>query len=339
MSLETVPCPLCGYSAAMLATTIPSPDPHIGDYGNLYAGRSLSEWKVCGGCGFVHQNPRPSTAALNAFYMAASYHSKPAVVSREEHLAFARWYFSEKIDYSLRHSGLRSGSVFDIGCGRGGVLKLYEERGWQTFGVEPDRNLASFAQGVLGLKNVRQGILDSSFELPQKVDLVFSNHAFEHFADLHDVVKGVRNILRQGGYMFIAIPTYYKNRSSLSKEWMNSAHYSLFTHESLNNLLVRYGFEEVAHTYTGWHKEVDDLWFVAKYTGKVTDPKLHFENPAQVQRYVQTINPLRSALFYPFYSHWAMRVRLYNAARLLVTSPAGFFRKLSAYRQRRAEAK
>jgi SAM-dependent methyltransferase len=339
MSLETVPCPLCGQSGSLLGITVPSPDPHLADHGDLYAGKSLSEWKVCGACGFVHQNPRPTTAALNAFYMAAAYHSKPSAVGREEHLRFARWYFNEKIDYSLRHSGLKSGRVFDIGCGRGGVLKLYEERGWQTFGVEPDKNLASFAINELGVQGVRQGILDSRFELPQKVDLVFSNHAFEHFADLHDVVKGVRNILKEGGYMFIAIPTYYRNRSSLSKEWMNSAHYSLFTHHSLNNLLSRHGFEEVTHTYNGWYKEVDDLWYVARYTGKPTDPKVHYESPRQVQRYLQTVNPLRSLVLYPIYSHWAARVRLFNGAKLLLTSPGDFFKKLSGYRQRRAEAK
>jgi hypothetical protein len=114
---------------------------------------------------------------------------------------------------------------------------------------------------------------------------------------------------------------------------MNSAHYSLFTHNSLNNLLARYGFEEVAHTYCGWGKEVDDLWYLAKFTGKPGEPKMYFEEPKRVSRYLNVINPLRSLILYPVYSNWAMRVRLYtvifNAARLLMTSPMAFFKKVS----------
>lgn len=328
MTLEAVPCPLCQQASSFFAVAVPSPDPHLVDHGDLYDGKALSEWKVCGVCGFVHQNPRPSTAALNAFYLRAGYHSAHAKISREQHMAFARWYFSEKIDFTLRHSKLHGGRVFDIGCGRGGVLKLYEERGWISHGVEPDGNLAAFAREELGLNGVQNGILDSRFKIPEKVDLVFSNHAFEHFADLDEVLAGVRNILKEGGYLFIVVPTYFKNRSSLSKEWMNSAHYSLFTHHSLNNLLAKYGFEEIVHTYSGWTKEVDDLWYLARFTGREVASHVHYENPEHVVRYLRVINPLRSLFFYPIYSHWAGRVRLYNAARLLVSSPTRFFRKL-----------
>jgi SAM-dependent methyltransferase len=332
MSLRVIACPLCDQKESFLEVTVPNTDVHIRKYGALYRGSSISAWKVCGRCGFVHQNPRPSIEDLNQFYLQSSYHVEPPRETPEEHLKFARWYYSEKIEYAISKSGLKQGRVFDIGCGLGGVLKLCEERGWDTYGVEPDASLAGFAIENFGLKGVRPGLLDGSFALQEKVDLVFSNHAFEHFADLHEVMTGVRNILKPGGFLFIAIPTYFRNKSRLSKRWMNSSHYSLFTHHSLNNLGSRYGFEEVVHTYSGWKKEIDDLWYLARFTGKVTDSRLHFENPANVSRYLSVINPLRSALFFLFYSNWARRVQIYtrsvNAARLLVESPTAFFRKV-----------
>jgi len=186
----------------------------------------------------------------------------------------------------------------------------------------------------LGLSGVRQGILDRHFEPEEKVDLIFSNHAFEHFADLDEIMRGVKKIVRPSGYLFIVVPTYLKNKSSLSKRWMNSAHYSLFTHNSLNNLLSRRGFEEVTHTYHGWKKEVDDLWFLAQFTGAAGDPRSHFEDPRRVSAYLSVVNPLRSFVYYPIYSNWAMRVRIYSffarALKLLMTSPAAFLQKVAA---------
>lgn len=333
--MKTISCPLCKEACSFVAVSVPGGDTDIRKYGSLYAGKKVSEWKVCGQCGFVHQNPRPSAEALNDLYLKSQYHNAAPQSTREEHLEFAHWYFSEKIAFALRQSKLERGCVFDVGCGRGGVLKLYEERGWKAYGVEPDQNLANFAATELGLRGVKQGILDSRFELDEKVDLVFSNHAFEHFADLDEVMKGVQKIIKPGGYLFIAVPTYYRNKSSLSKRWMNSSHYSLFTHNSLNNLLARYGFEEVAHTYSGWKKEVDDLWYLAKLTGKRADPAKYFENPTEVARYLRVINPMRSFLFYPVYSYWATRVRIYTAIRLFITSPKDFFRKASKHVKRK----
>lgn len=329
MGLSVVPCPLCGQSNLFIDITVPDTDAQIRTYGSLYAGKTISEWKICGQCGFVHQNPRPSVEALNEFYKQSQYHSTVVESDGVEHLKFARWYFSEKIEFALKHSQLSPGRVFDIGSGRGGVLKLFEERGWKSYGVEPDERLAAFATNVMGLSGVQQCILDSNFVLEKKVDLIFTNHAFEHFADLDGVMKGVLNILRPGGYLFIAVPTYFKNKSSLSKDWMNSGHYSLFTHSSLSNLLSKYGLDEVAHTYSGWNKEVDDLWYLAKFAGKMNDPKVFFENPENVSRYLHVINPIRSIFFYPVYSHWALRVQIFNAFKLLLTSPADFFKKVA----------
>ena len=342
MRLITVPCPLCGQSNEFIDVEVSNTDVHIQKYGSLYSGQTRSQWKVCGQCGFIHQNPRPSIEAINEYYSQSKYHIDSDECNVEEHLRFSKWYFTEKIEFAISHSHLTNGGVFDIGCGRGGVLKLFEERGWKSYGLEPDENLARFAINKMGLSGVLQGMLDSNFKLGEKVNLVFTNHAFEHFADLDEVIKGVLNILELEGYLFIAIPTYFRNRSSLSKAWMNSAHYSLFTHHSLNNMLCKYGFEEVTHTYSGWNKEIDDLWYIAKYTGQKTNPGEYYENPQTVSRYIGIINPLRSLFFFPVYSNWAMRVRCWNffmnAIKIFFRSPSTFFRKTFRFITRKKQS-
>jgi hypothetical protein len=138
----------------------------------------------------------------------------------------------------------------------------------------------------------------------------------EHFADLKGVMQGLSRVLKPGGWFFARIPTYFSNRSRMSLMYMNSAHYSLFTHKSLANLAARFGIEYVAHEYVnkaGLHV-TDDLMFVGRNTGKPLDPTPHYEPAAAVQRYVNVINPMRSLVFAPVYSvQWqpmlkAMRV-------------------------------
>ena len=141
------------------------------------------------------------------------------------------------------------------------------------------------------------------------VDLVFSNHAFEHVADLDAVMTGLRSIMKPGGYIFTVVPTYAANRSSMSLRWMNSAHYSLFTHASLDQMFARYGFEPVASTYRGWRKEVDDIWHVARYTGRPLEPSQFYEDPQRVARFVNWVNPLRTVLYAPIFANYPAKVQ------------------------------
>lgn len=330
-SLVLVPCPLCRARDGFLPLRISNTDLHIQKYGALYGGRALSEWKACGRCGFVHQNPRPSLEALQDFYASGQYHPPQLPLDMEQHRDFARWYYTEKVEYALAAADTRAGRVFEVGCGLGGALWLFKERGWTALGVEPDPAQASFTAHTMELPGVRQGLVDASLSLDEKVDLVFSNHAFEHLADLDSVMKGITRVLKPGGHIFTAVPTYYRNRSSLSKQWMNSAHYSLFTHRSLNQLMANHGFDEVRHTYRGWRKEIDDLWHVARYTGVAREPQAQYEDPHAVQRYINIYNPVRSAIYAPLYSNYAKRIQfgrtIANLGGLFRRSPSEFIRK------------
>ena len=318
-----LPCPLCGNTGTFVPVKIPDRDDHIAQYGSLYRGKKKSEWKICGTCGFVHQNPRPTIEALNSFYLQAQYREQLPVPEVASYAAFARWYYNEKVDYAISLSGLSGGTVFDVGCGYGATLLVFKEKGWNCLGVEADGRCCEYAREKLGLSGITQGVLDSESQPEGGVDLVFSNHAFEHFADLDEVMQGITRILKPGGFVMTAVPTYFENRSRLSKAWMNSAHYSLFTHRSLNQLFSRHGLEEVSHTYRGWRKEVDDLWHIARFTGTRRDPTVFRENARDVSHYMHVVNPVRSFLYAPIYAGHAKRVQFF----LRISDIYSIFRK------------
>ncbi len=336
--LVNVACPLCANASSFIDVRVPRNDGNIDNYGSLYEGLAVSKWKVCGECGFVHQNPRPSIEALNDFYLAGDYHPKKLDRSRAEVFASHAPGYADEIEYAIKYSGLTSGSVFDIGCGFGVALAMFEQRGWTAYGVEPDPSRAAYAREQFGLANVLAGVLDSKFALERSVDLVFTHHAFEHFADLADVMTSITRLLRVGGYMFTAIPTYRENRSTMSKQWMNSAHYSLFTHHSFDQLLARYGFERVAYRYNPWNAGPDQLGHLARYTGNRTAPQPHYEDPQAVAHYLEVINPIRSAVYLPLiggYRGYRWHIQQATAyardvGKLLINQPDQFLAKAAS---------
>lgn len=301
--LEQVPCPLCANEGEFLALTVPDGDENIANYGSIYAGVTKSRWVACGKCGFVHQNPRPSLQALNEFYAQSRYHSALNYNRRRLDAQFKTAYAAD-LDFVSRHVPSHVKSVFDVGCGLGYALAKLRDRGWAAAGIEPDEGRHKYATEQLGLTNVQRGIMSRQIVPTMQVDMVYSHHAFEHVADLDDVMDGIKKVLNPGGYFFCAVPTYYRNRSNMSKLYLNSGHYSSFTHKSLMQLLSRHGFEYVVHEYfNDYGNDVtDDLLLLAKFTGKNSDAASYYEDPRAVQRYVNVVNPLRSIVFSPVYA-------------------------------------
>jgi SAM-dependent methyltransferase len=333
--LESIPCPLCGEASSFLAVDVPNHDDNIRGYGAIYDGLAKSSWKICERCGFVHQNPRPSAATLDAYYLTGRYHPHDEK-DPDQLVAINEPAYRDEIDYALAHTGLGGGTVFDIGCGYGVALKLWRDRGFEPRGVEPDRALFEFGRTRFGLAEIENRVLDDTIGLTGTVDLAFSHHALEHVADLHAMMRGLVKIMRPGGYVFTALPTYRRNRTTMSKLWMNSAHYSMFTTTSFNQLLARYGFIEVAHRYERWASTPDQFGHVAQFTGTPSDPRPFYESPQEVARYLRVVNPLRSVAYYPL--HGGYRARLAagaNLARLafeaLRTEPARLPRRAWNY--------
>jgi SAM-dependent methyltransferase len=332
-SLALVPCPLCGKRDQFFPVKVPRHDDHIAGYGEIYKGRSQSEWKICTQCGFVHQNPRPTTEALNRYYLAGAYRRTHLLLPEvKSYKGFADWYYGAKVAYVSEKTGQQKGTVFDLGCGYGPALDVFRSRGWRCFGIEADPQCHEFARNQLGLDGVQRGVLTRQAEPAGSIDVVFSNHVFEHLADLDEVMLGIRRLLKPGGWVVTVVPTYYRNRSNLSRSWMNSSHYSLFTHRSLSHLFVKHRFEEVAYTYRGWNVEIDELWHVARYGETQGISAECFEDPNQVRRYLHLINPLRSFVYFPVYSYHSERRQLCQilgyAWQLFRTSPLEFLTKL-----------
>jgi 2-polyprenyl-3-methyl-5-hydroxy-6-metoxy-1,4-benzoquinol methylase len=159
----------------------------------------------CVGCGFRFINPRPLTGKLGQYYKSENYisHSgtKKGFVNKIYLLARK---FTQDRKYNIVQAFKPMGSILDIGCGSGELLKLFQKKGWKTVGIEPDELVRKTAinrysldiREEVSLKNISDGFFD----------VITMWHVLEHVPDLVDRVKEVKRMLKNDGVLIVAVP-------------------------------------------------------------------------------------------------------------------------------------
>jgi SAM-dependent methyltransferase len=161
---------------------------------------------VCLACGTVRFNPYLDNRSVADFY-TSHYQQMYGRVGRPQD------YFRRQIAYGRRilnavHSWLRPGvPVFEVGCGAGGSLKIFQDLSYHVHGCEYSSELVAFGQ-TQGVASLTVGAVE---ELAlavgsQKADLIFLHHVFEHLTDPADFLTKARQLLSPNGRVLIVIP-------------------------------------------------------------------------------------------------------------------------------------
>jgi SAM-dependent methyltransferase len=102
------------------------------------------------------------------------------------------------------------GSMLELGCGRGELLRGAMNRGWTARGVEMTEDFARVArsQGV----EIECTPIETCKSLDETYDVVMLAAILEHLYDPMETLKRIKNAVRTGGLLFIDVP----NEASLS---------------------------------------------------------------------------------------------------------------------------
>jgi SAM-dependent methyltransferase len=106
-------------------------------------------------------------------------------------------------------------SVFEIGCGEGGNLKPFLDRGCNITGVDLAKNKIENARSYLGSDHSNsskvQLFAKDIYELPDigKFDLIFTKDVLEHIHDQERFMNIVKKFLKPGGKFFLGFPPWY----------------------------------------------------------------------------------------------------------------------------------
>jgi len=202
----------------------------------------------CSVCDLVFTNPIPKPDKLQEYYNSPDYLSHQV----------SKWSLTGFVYKHLRNINLynkfkllskfsKTGKILDIGQGTGEFLNYMKQKGWEVKGVEPNSNARNFAKDHYNLPVVDESQIHN---LPDfYYDFVTMWHVLEHVLNPGERLAQIRRILKNTGYLVIAVPNLNSPDSVKYKEkWAAldvPRHLYRFTKETLTFLLNENGFDVV----------------------------------------------------------------------------------------------
>ena len=220
--------------------------------------------KACSKCGFIMQNPRfPDefyARYYDEFYPYMRARSQSNVEGDPNTVGGQRQMDSDGTpnDFGFDIAVQRAKNLFkyiekenikickksllDVGCGCGGFLHYFSERGYQVVGNDPDLKAVEF--GIKkGLKI--DAISGEKMEYSQKFGLIIIIGSLEHCLNPNIVLEKCWNMLEENGVIIIE-GRYFPISESF--RWLNSNHHRFFTHESSQSIFIKHGFSIIKST-------------------------------------------------------------------------------------------
>ncbi len=194
------PCAVADQS--LLIPMVEATYPAGRDYGGAF-----HQAKRCPCCAYVRFD-EPTSEELDRFY------------NEEYPAASASWYNVET-DYAdwktdqrsarvikiMDDFGFAKGSiVHEFGCAFGGTVQGFKNKGYRASGTELNRTAVEQGRARGNLDVHPESALDYLARQPEKVQVVYSYHALEHFTDPFAFLRGLREQMDPNGIVISFLP-------------------------------------------------------------------------------------------------------------------------------------
>jgi len=204
----------------------------------------------CTRCHVAVTDPLPGEASIGDYYPAQYYGegSKKFSSLFEILIKLFRGGRAKKVT-SLKSKGW----VLDMGCGRGWMLKMLKDRGFDVIGTELSDDSARFARESLGL-DIKVGKLEDVDLEKGSIDIITMWHSFEHVYNPKGVLPRAGELLKDDGSLLISVPNFASLQSQIGKGlWFHldsPRHLYHFTPSSLERMLDECGFKVTEKWYS-----------------------------------------------------------------------------------------
>ena len=207
---------------------------------------------ICSGCGLIQTNPRMTQEAYNLFYeheYRKLYVGKDAPAdiddffkSEYKHGGGIYQYMSENMKRAIANA-----LIVEIGCGAGGILQYFKDKGNDVYGVDLGSEYIKFGRANYDL-NIETGTIDNVIRRGISPDIVMYSHTLEHILDPVGELIELKSICGPNTYLYIELPgvknLIHSYGMNLLKSLQN-AHTYYFTLTTLKNVLRKAGWSFV----------------------------------------------------------------------------------------------
>lgn len=202
---------------------------------------------ICQKCGLVMINPRLTGKSYDLFYETEYPYIYRAIANPDDK------YFSKRVkyghylvDFIEKNTQIPGQDILEIGCAGGGIVKAFEERGYNSFGIDLSSAYIEFAKA----KGVNAKCCHSRELLQEakRYDLILVNHVLEHFTDIEKELNIIRQLLKKDGIFVVVVPGIKNLLYSYENDFLRflqNAHTYHFTKDTLIQTLKWHGFEAV----------------------------------------------------------------------------------------------
>ena len=209
---------------------------------------------ICRVCGLIQTNPRMDRASYRRFYneeYRKLYEGDEGPTERfflrQREAGRAILHFFEKS--RALPKDLSRCLVLEVGCGSGGILAAFKDRGCRVKGVDWGEDYVVFGRDKFGLDLSVGGIEDVERELGGRHDIIIYSHVFEHLLNPRRELEAVHRICAPNGVLYLEMPGVKNLLTRYERDFLRflqNAHTYHFTLTTLTNLLLPAGFQLIA---------------------------------------------------------------------------------------------
>lgn len=263
-------CPVCN-------STLLKPVLNATDY--TVSKEAFAVWE-CSDCTLRFTQDVPDSAHIGPYYKSEDYishtNTSKGLVNKIYQTVRHRT-IRNKRKLIERATGLSGGKLLDIGCGVGTFLHAMQEHGWTVTGLEPDAEARQVAAKLYNLQVQEIGELET---LPAATyDVITLWHVLEHVHQLHDYIERLRELLKPGGTLLIAVPNYTSRDAAVYGPYWAAydvpRHLYHFSPASIDRLMAQHNMTVVTHKPM-WY----DSFYIALLSSKYKNGKSNWVGAA-----------------------------------------------------------
>jgi 2-polyprenyl-3-methyl-5-hydroxy-6-metoxy-1,4-benzoquinol methylase len=147
-------------------------------------------------------------------------------------------WIADKITFECNKTKNYDKKILDIACNDGSQLNHFITRGWNTYGVDPAENINCLNNQHTIFKDFFN--FEFSVKLNDKFDVILAQNVIAHVDDVHDFIRGCKNIMNDDGVLYIQTSqcNMIKNNEF---DTIYHEHHSFFNIQSMRKLVESEG--------------------------------------------------------------------------------------------------